>query len=240
MALKHSSGTIYVQCAVLHFYFISLLTGKMFHWYCKKTWYLMNDENHCLQSNCDLVEFPFFSDPADIVLFSKWLYIVIFFIVIFWVSLFNFSLATMPLQGLTSAIYTFRLVLALELHPHQAYPHLVLILPALLSGSEAYPSTINIICYGIVMHLYHCFQLIKQSKLPQNLSLTAAPPTLSDSLICWLYRVPPDACRCILSGFPVPLAGLIVGKLPPFPKLPLTPDPQDKRNNVDTSNSGIE
>ena len=73
--------------------------------------------------------------------------------------LFDFLSATMRLKGLTSAIYTFRLVLALELHPHQAYPHRVLILPVLLSGSEAYPSTLNIICYGIVMHLYYCFQL---------------------------------------------------------------------------------
>jgi hypothetical protein len=39
----------------------------------------MNDENHFLQRNCDLIEFPFFSDPADleqyIALFSKWLHI---------------------------------------------------------------------------------------------------------------------------------------------------------------------
>ena len=161
-------------------------------------------------------------------------------VVVFWVLLFNFLSTTMRLKGLTSAIYTFRLVLALELHPHQAYPHQALILPVLLSGSEAYPSTINIICFGIVMHLYYCFRQLNQNKLSEDSRLTAAPPTFSDSLICWLYRVPPDACRCILSGFPVPLAGLIVGKLPPLPKLPLTPDPQDKRNNVDTSNSGIE
>ena len=98
--------------------------------------------------------------------------------------LFDFLSTKMRLKGLTSAICTFRLVLALELHPHQAYPHLALILPVLLSGSEAYPSTINIICYGIVMHLYHCFLQLNQNKSSQDLTLTAAPPTLSDSLIC--------------------------------------------------------
>ena len=39
----------------------------------------MNDENDCLQSNCDLIEYPFLSDPAYleqyIALFSKLLYI---------------------------------------------------------------------------------------------------------------------------------------------------------------------
>ena len=145
----------------INFYFISLVTGKIFHWYCKKTWYLMNDENHCLPSNFDLIEYPFFSDLADreqyIALFLKWLYINSYILS----SHIRFLIDYDAFQYLTSAIYTFRLVLALELHPHQAYPHRVLILPVLLSGSEAYPSTLNIICYGIVMHRYHCFQLIE-------------------------------------------------------------------------------
>ena len=149
----------------------------------------MNDENHCLPSNFDLIEYPFFSDLADreqyIALFLKWLYINSYILS----SHIRFLIDYDAFQYLTSAIYTFRLVLALELHPHQAYPHLVLILPVLLSGSEAYPSTLNIICYGIVMHLYYCFQFsptqqLKKNMLPQDLTLTAAPPTLSDSLIC--------------------------------------------------------
>ena len=140
------------------FYFISLVTGKKFHWYCKKTWYLKNDEKHCLQSTCNLIEWYLFQIQPI------WNSLLHSFrngydkVVVFWVLLFNFLSTTMRLKGLTSAIYTFRLVLALELHPHQAYPHQALILPVLLSGSEAYPSTINIICYGIEMHLHYCFQ----------------------------------------------------------------------------------